>query len=51
MFQSKIVYRAVTKEHEDPNYCVIKFTVGDAAGIIVRALRVFFVSSILLSFL
>lgn len=34
----------VNKTNPDPDYCVIQFTVGDAVGSLVKALRVFFVS-------
>jgi hypothetical protein len=33
------------KPTEDPNYCIIKYSVDDKAGTLVRALKVFFVSS------
>lgn len=34
----------VKKGNPDPDYCVIQFTVSDAVGSLVKALRVFFVS-------
>jgi hypothetical protein len=33
------------KPTEDPNYCIIKYSADEKAGTLVRALKVFFVSS------
>lgn len=37
------------KPSQDPNYCIVKYSIGDRAGVLVRALRVFFVSIIIKS--
>ena len=35
------------KPTDDPNYCIIKYTVDERAGTLVRALNIFFVSKII----
>ena len=34
------------KPTKDPNYCIVKYSVDEKAGTLVRALKVFIVSSI-----
>jgi hypothetical protein len=37
-------HAVLTKPTEDPNYCIIKYSVSEKAGTLARALKVFFVS-------